>query len=176
MASSRYPTGPTQPSVRPRFAPGVFFAHGAWRHARALGCVVLFAAAVEARGAEVDLGVGADVWTAGNVSGIFSFNAGFLFGVVPSFELGLRTGVFIVTPGSLGTTTGGIPLDLELRGLIRNLYIEGVVGPWFFFAGPAVRAHVGLGFGWRGGPLRFGAEVAYLTDGAQFGLRFAFAF
>jgi hypothetical protein len=35
---------------------------------------------------------------------------------------------------------------------------------------------VAMGFGWLSGPLRLGAEVAYLTPGAQFGVRLAFSF
>jgi hypothetical protein len=60
--------------------------------------------------------------------------------------------------------------------VVGHFYLEGLAGPWFFFSGAVVRAHVGLGFGWRSGPLRLGAEVAYLTGGAEFGARFAFAF
>jgi hypothetical protein len=129
-----------------------------------------------AQAAEVAVGVGADVWTAGNASGLFSFTADVLFTAVPGLELGLRSGIFFVTPGSLGTSTAGIPVDFQLRGVIGKLYLEGIAGPWFFFSGSAVRAHVGMGFGLRTGPFRLGAEVAYLTGGAEFGGRFAFAF
>lgn len=125
---------------------------------------------------EVAVGVGADVWTAGGSSGLFSFNADFLWTALPGLELGARSGLFFVTPGSLASGTAGIPLDIQLRGVVGAFYLEGLFGPWFFFSGTVVRAHVGMGFGWRSGPFRIGAEVAYLTGGAEFGARFAFAF
>jgi len=133
-------------------------------------------AAAPARATEVAVGVGADVWTAGNASGLFSFTADVLFTAVPGLELGARSGLFFVTAGSLGTGTAGIPLDLQIRGVVSHFYLEGLFGPWFFFSGTVVRAHVGMGFGWETGPIRIGAEVAYLTGGAEFGVRFAFAF
>jgi hypothetical protein len=125
---------------------------------------------------EVAVGVGADVWTAGGSSGLFSFTADVLWTALPGLELGARSGLFFVTPGSLDSGTAGIPLDIQIRGVVGAFYLEGMAGPWFFFSGTAVRAHVGMGFGWRTGPLRLGAEVAYLTGGAEFGARFAFAF
>jgi hypothetical protein len=150
------------------------------RHrARLLGGTLLLGtvlAASPARAVEVAVGAGADVWTAGNTSGLFSFTADVLFTAVPGLELGARSGLFFVTAGSLGTATAGIPLDFQIRGVVSHFYIEGLVGPWFFFSGTTVRAHVGMGFGWESGPLRIGAEVAYLTGGAEIGVRFAFAF
>jgi hypothetical protein len=131
---------------------------------------------VPAQASEVAVGVGADVWTAGGSSGLFSFTADFLWTALPGLELGARSGLFFVTPGSLPSGTAGIPLDVQLRGVVGAFYLEGLVGPWFFFSGTVVRAHVGMGFGWRSGPFRIGAEVAYLTGGAEFGARFAFAF
>jgi len=129
-----------------------------------------------ARASEVAAGVGVDVWTAGNVSALFSFTADALWTVLPGLELGARTGLFFVTGGSLGSSTAGIPLDGQIRGVVGHFYLEGLVGPWFFFSGTVVRIHVGMGFGYRTGPIRIGAEVAYLDPGAQFGARFAFAF
>ncbi len=125
---------------------------------------------------EVAVGVGADVWTAGGSSGLFSFTADVLWTALPGLELGARSGLFFVTPGSLDSGTAGIPLDIQIRGVVGAFYLEGMAGPWFFFSGTVVRAHVGMGFGWRHGPIRLGAEVAYLTGGAEFGARFAFAF
>lgn len=150
-----------------------------WRLARhsavtvALGAVLL---GTPVQASEVAVGVGADVWTAGGSSGLFSFTADFLWSALPSLELGARSGLFFVTPGSLDSGTAGIPLDFQLRGVVGAFYLEGMAGPWFFFSGTVVRAHVGMGFGWRPGPFRLGAEVAYLTGGAEFGVRFAFAF
>jgi hypothetical protein len=125
---------------------------------------------------EVAVGVGADIWTARNASGLFSFTADVLWIAVPGLELGARSGLFFLTGGSLDTGTAGIPLDVQVRGVVSSFYLEGLAGPWFFFTSSVVRAHVALGFGWQTGPLRLGAEVAYLTGGAQFGARFAFAF
>jgi hypothetical protein len=149
------------------------------RRARLLGAMLLLGTvltASPARAVEVAVGAGADVWTAGNTSGLFSFTADVLFTAVPGLEFGARSGLFFVTAGSLGTATAGIPLDFQIRGVISHFYIEGLFGPWFFFSGTTVRAHVGMGFGWETGPLRIGAEVAYLTGGAEIGVRFAFAF
>ncbi len=112
---------------------------------------------------EVAVGAGADVWTARNASGLFSFTADVLWSAVPGLELGARSGLFFVTPGSLDSGSAGIPLDVQVRGVISHFYREGLAGPWFFFAGSLVRAHVALGFGWQSRPLRLGAEVAYLT-------------
>ncbi|HXX32248.1 MAG TPA: hypothetical protein VEJ89_16215 [Myxococcaceae bacterium] len=125
---------------------------------------------------EVAVGVGADVWTAGSAAGLFSFTADPLWTVLPGLELGARTGLFFVTNGAPSGGTAGIPLDGQIRGVVGHFYLEGLVGPWFFFAGTVVRIHVGMGFGWQTGPIRIGAEVAYLDPGAQFGARFAFAF
>jgi hypothetical protein len=149
------------------------------RRARLASCALFLGVALGAAPAsaiEVAVGVGADVWTAGNASGLFSFTADVLFTAVPGLELGARSGLFFVTAGSLGTGTAGIPLDAQVRGVVGPFYLEGLFGPWFFFSGTVVRAHVGMGFGWQSGPLRIGAEVAYLTGGAEFGVRFAFAF
>jgi hypothetical protein len=132
--------------------------------------------ATPSQASEVAVGVGADIWTAGGSSGLFSFTADFLWTALPGFELGARSGLFFVTPGSLDSGTAGIPLDIQLRGVVGAFYLEGMAGPWFFFSGTVVRAHVGMGFGWRSGPFRIGAEVAYLTGGAELGARFAFAF
>jgi hypothetical protein len=150
-----------------------------FRLARLTASTVVLAGALlsaPADATEVAVGVGADVWTAGGSSGIFSFTADFLWTALPGLELGGRSGLFFVTPGSLESGTAGIPLDIQVRGVVGPFYLEGLVGPWFFFSGTVVRAHVGMGFGWRSGPFRLGAEVAYLTGGAEFGARFAFAF
>ena len=138
-----------------------------------LGIVLLCASA---HATEVAVGVGVDLWTAGSSSAVFSFTADPLWTLFEGLEVGARTGLFFVTPGSLGTGAAGIPLDVQIRGVVGHFYIEGLAGPWFFFTGDVVRAHVAMGFGWQTGPIRLGAEVAYLTGGAQLGARFAFAF
>jgi predicted small secreted protein len=136
----------------------------------------LVLAATSAPATETVGGVGADVWTAGNVSALLSVTADQLWTVLPQLELGVRTGLFFVTSGSLGTYTGGIPLDGQVRFVSSHFYWDGLVGPWLFFSGTVARLHLGMGFGVQSGPLRAGAEVAYLYPGAQFGVRIAFTF
>ncbi|HMK73068.1 MAG TPA: hypothetical protein VK454_06995 [Myxococcaceae bacterium] len=147
--------------------------HGGASAALVLGMLLLPS---PARASEVAVVVGADVWTAGSAAGLFSFTADPLWTVLPGLELGARTGLFFVTSGAPSGSTAGIPLDGQIRGVVGHFYLEGLVGPWFFFSGTAVRIHVAMGFGYRTGPIRIGAEVAYLDPGAQFGARFAFAF
>lgn len=82
--------------------------------------------------------------------------------------------------GGLLTTSSptlGVPLDFGLRITPGNrLYLEGLIGPWIFFQGDAVRGHAGFGFGLEGRDVSFGVEVGTLSFsngmvGARLGFR-----
>lgn len=115
------------------------------------------------------LGLGADYWF--EQTGIFSLTLGIYQPVMHRFAVGGRFGLGLVTSPS----TVNMPLDMVLRfGLGRMYYLEGVVGPWIFFRGTTVRAHVGGGFGVDIGKLSIGAELAYLDPNAILGIRLGF--
>jgi hypothetical protein len=121
-----------------------------------------------AQAAYYRLGLGADYWF--EKSGLFNLTLGVYEPVVRHFSVGGRFGAAYVTDPS----TVALPLDLVLHGDIGRMYLEGVVGPWIFFTGTAVRAHVGAGFGLHTRHLSVGLELAYLDPNAIIGLRLAF--
>ena len=63
----------------------------------------------------------------------------------------LRPSSSAVKPGFLLTTSdqipAGIPVDFKARLTAGSVYVDGFVGPWFFFKGDVVRLHVGHGRG-----------------------------
>jgi hypothetical protein len=124
-----------------------------------------------AQAQEFDLGVGADYWTEGGGIGLFTFGLDALWRVAPGFQLGLKPGFLLTTSSG---AQAGIPLDFKMRLTVGRVYVDGFAGPWFFFTGDAVRAHVGMGAGIRFGRLLVGGEVSYLSSGATFGGRLAF--
>ena len=124
-----------------------------------------------AQAQEFDLGFGADFWTAGSGAGLFTFGLDALWRVAPGFQLGLKPGLLLTTASD---AQAGIPLDFKFRLTVGRVYVDGFAGPWFFFKGTVVRAHVGMGAGFRFGRILVGGEVSYLTDGATFGGRIAF--
>lgn len=131
----------------------------------------LAAAPRAAEAQEFDLGAGADYWTASPGLGLFTFGLDVLWRVAPGFQLGFKPGFFLTTSS---TVPAGIPLDFKLRVNVGQAYVDGFVGPWFFFKGDVVHAHVGMGAGWRFGRLLVGGEVSYLNPGAVFGGRIGF--
>jgi len=137
-----------------------------WLLLGVLGALALAPRAAEAQ--EFDLGAGADYWTASPGMAIFSFGLDALWRVDPAFQLGVKPGFFLTTSSS---TTAGIPLDFKVRLTAGSVYVDGFVGPWFFFQGDVVRVHVGMGAGLRFGRLLVGGEVSYLNPGATFGGR-----
>ena len=94
-----------------------------------------------------------------------------LWRVAPGFQLGFKPGFFLTTSSDL---PAGIPIDFKLRVNVDRVYVDGFVGPWFFFKGDVARIHVGMGAGLRFGRLLLGGEVSYLNDGATFGGRIGF--
>jgi hypothetical protein len=91
--------------------------------------------------------------------------------VAPGFQLGLKPGFFLTTSSDI---PAGIPLDFKLRVNVSQVYVDGFIGPWFFFKGDVARIHVGMGAGIRLGRLLVGGEVSYLNNGATFGGRIGF--
>ena len=142
------------------------------RLVRSLVLALTMVAALAPRPAEAAayrLGVGANYWF--EKSGIFDLTLAITTPVAPRFSVGGRFGAAIVTAPS----TAALPLDLVLRGTFRRAYVEGVAGPWIFFEGDAVRAHVGLGIGLRARKVSAGIELAYLDPNAILGLKMSFA-
>ena len=114
---------------------------------------------------EFDLTATAGVWTAGPSYGLFTFGLDALWKVAPGFQLGFKPGFLLTTSGDI---PAGIPLDGKARLNVGPVYVDGFVGPWFFFKGDVVRFHAGMGAGVRLGRFMVGGEVAYLHDGATF--------
>jgi hypothetical protein len=115
------------------------------------------------------LGLGADYWF--DQSGIFEVMLGIYQPVMHRFSVGGRFGLGLVTSPS----TAAMPLDLALHFDIgRMYYLEGLVGPWIFFKGSTLRAHVGGGFGVEISKLSIGFELAYLDPNAMLGVRLSF--
>ena len=140
-----------------------------WLLLGVLGALALAPRPVQ--GQEFDLGVGADFWTEGSGVGLFTFALDALWRVAPDFQLGFKPGLLLTTASE---AQAGIPLDFKMRLGVGKAYVDGFAGPWFFFKGTAVRAHVGVGAGVRLGRLLLGGEVSYLSSGATFGGRLAF--
>ncbi len=141
------------------------------RLARSFVLALTLVAVVAPRPAEAAayrLGVGANYWF--EKSGIFDLTLAITTPVAPRFSVGGRFGAALVTSPS----TAALPLDLVLRGTFRRVYVEGVAGPWIFFEGDAVRAHVGLGIGLRARSISAGVELAYLDPNAILGLKVSF--
>jgi len=103
--------------------------------------------------------------------GIFSFGLDALWRVAPGFQLGFKPGFFLTTSGDI---PAGIPIDFKARLNVGSVYVDGLIGPWFFFKGDVARIHVGMGAGFRFGRLLLGGEVSYLNNGATFGGRIGF--
>jgi hypothetical protein len=120
--------------------------------------------------ADTRLGLGADYLT--DNRGIFQLTLSADTPLARSIAVGGRVGAMLVTGPVVGA-----PLDVFLRINLGRVYVDGLVGPWFFFSGPdSVRLHGGLGFGLRTTRrMSFGMEVGGLSaGGALIGLRLAF--
>ncbi len=119
--------------------------------------------------ADTRLGLGADYLT--DDHGIFQLTLSGDTPLARGLTVGGRVGALLESGPFLGA-----PLDLFLRIHLGRIYVDGLVGPWFFFAGPdAVRLHGGLGFGLLTRGFNFGLEVGGLSaGGGLIGLRLAF--
>jgi|GraSoi2013_100cm_1033763.scaffolds.fasta_scaffold66602_2 hypothetical protein len=119
--------------------------------------------------AETRLGIGADYLTDNN--GILQLTLSGDTPLARAITVGGRVGALLESGPFLGA-----PLDVFLRIHLGRIYVDGLIGPWFFFAGPdAVRLHGGLGFGLLTRGFNFGLEVGGLSaSGGLVGLRLAF--
>jgi hypothetical protein len=119
----------------------------------------------------IRLGLGADYWL--EKTATFQFTLGVDTPLAGPLTIGGRFGALLVT----APNTLGIPLDLVLHAnLNRDVYIEGLVGPWILFQGDTFRAHGAFGFGLQGRALSFGVEVGYLSPKPTVGLRLGYRF
>jgi hypothetical protein len=119
--------------------------------------------------AETRLGLGGDYLT--DNRGLFQLTLSADAPLARAIAVGGRVGALLVTGPVVGA-----PIDAFLRIHLGRVYLDGLVGPWFFFSGSdAVRLHGGLGFGLLTRGLSFGLEVGGLSaGGALIGLRLAF--
>lgn len=175
----------SRPILEPVEAPGQSTARVSARTARAgrrrtpralgvaLGAVLVAAIALapaRADAASLRLGLGANYWF--TQQGVFDVDLAVTARVAPILSVGGRFGAALVTNGPVLA----VPLDLLLHFPIERLYLEAMAGPWIFFEGDAVRAHVAIGFGLTSGPISVGLEAGYLDPrgiiGARFGYRF----
>lgn len=129
------------------------------------------AAALLARPAEasVQLGLGADYWFDPEL-GALQLTLAADTPLARRATIGGRFGVVVTS----GPNEVGVPIDLRLRIRGRRLYFDGLVGPWIFFDGDALRIHAALGFGILSGSMSFGLEVGWLDPTATAGVRLAF--
>ena len=137
-----------------------------WLLLGVLGALAVAPRAAQAQ--EFDLVGGADYWTVSPGMGLFTFGLDTLWRVAPNFQLGLKPGFLLTTSSEI---PAGIPLDFKARLTAGTVYVDGFLGPWFFFKGDVVRFHAGMGAGLRFGRLLVGGEVSYLSPGATFGAR-----
>ena len=104
--------------------------------------------------------------------GLFSLTLAADTPLADRLSVGGRFGALVTS----APTTVGAPIDLFLRARIDRAYLEGLIGPWIFFSGDAVRGHAGIGFGLttRSG-VELGAEVGWLSfSRAMIGARLGF--
>jgi hypothetical protein len=133
---------------------------------------VALLAAVPSSAAVVRLGLGADYLV--GETGEFNLTLAVGAHLTRYLQLGGRFGLLVVTESP---NFFGVPVDLFLRANLADtrVYVEGLVGPWFYFVNPdPVRAHVAFGFGVRAGPVQLGVEAGYVTDNGMVGIRIAF--
>jgi hypothetical protein len=115
--------------------------------------------------ASIRLGFGADYWFTGTSE--FNFTATPTLSLTPGVSLGGRFGMLLV--GS--PATAGVPLDLQLRISIQQLYLEGSFGPWILFADHPFHTHGAFGFGLQTGIVSLGVEAGWLDPNALLGIR-----
>lgn len=135
---------------------------------RKLGTIALLISALvpsPAAAASIRLGLGADYWFNGH--GEFNFTLAPMASLSRAVSVGARLGVLLVT----APATAGLPLDIQLRISIQQLYIEGSGGPWILFTDSPVRAHGAFGFGLQSGIVSFGVEAGWLDPSALLGAR-----
>jgi hypothetical protein len=122
--------------------------------------------------ADTRLGLNADYVT--DNTGMFQMTLGADAYLAYPLALGARGGIMFLS-NSDGSAVGA-PVDVYLRFAPYRFYLEGMVGPWFFFSGdPAAVLHAGIGVGVRTRWVDAGFEAGGLSTGESlFGVRFAF--
>jgi hypothetical protein len=119
--------------------------------------------------AETRLGLGGDYLSDNH--GMFQLTLSADTPLARAIAVGGRVGALLMSGPVFGA-----PLDVFLRIRLDRIYLDGLVGPWFFFSGgDGVRLHGGLGFGLLTRGFNLGLEVGGLSaGGALIGLRLAF--
>ncbi|HVO19704.1 MAG TPA: hypothetical protein VMU15_10635 [Anaeromyxobacter sp.] len=138
-------------------------------------CSILGAALLWAHPARAgsEASVGADFLVDDNAGGFLGTLA-LDTGLARHVTAGVRFGLFMES----GPTRLGFPADLRIRFRVhRNVYIDGLAGPWVVFGGDQhLRFHAGVGAGiilLR--KVTFGAELGYLDPSSMIGVRLGFA-
>ena len=143
------------------------------RIALAVASLALLAAAHPAS-AGTQLGLGGD-WITEPEAGALQLTLAVDRPLARGVTLGGRFGALIATD-EIGPA---VPVDLRLRFRVERVYVDGLVGPWFFFddGEDSVRLHAAIGFGvvQRGG-MQVGLEVGYVDPSAMIGIRLAWPF
>ncbi len=136
------------------------------RRSQAKSCLLLLVGLTPSTAAaSIGLGFGADYWFNGTSE--FNFTAAPMLSLTPGVSLGGRFGMLLVS----SPATAGVPLDLQLRISIRQLYLEGSFGPWILFADHPVHTHAAFGFGLQTGIVSLGVEAGWLDPSALLGVR-----
>jgi hypothetical protein len=144
------------------------------RSARGVLVAAVVLTATPSSAAVVRLGLGADYLV--DVAGEFNLTLAVGGYLTRYLQVGGRFGALVVTDSP---NFFGVPVDLFLRANLADtrVYVEGLVGPWFYFLSPdpePVRFHAAFGFGIRAGPVQFGIEAGYVSDNGIIGIRIAF--
>jgi hypothetical protein len=143
------------------------------RLARGVLVAAALLAATPSSAAVVRLGLGADYLV--GATGEFNLTLAVGAHLTRYVQVGGRFGLLVVTESP---NFFGAPVDLFLRANLADtrVYVEGLIGPWFYFVNipDPVRFHAAFGFGIRAGPVQFGLEAGYVTDNGIVGIRIAF--
>jgi hypothetical protein len=135
--------------------------------------LVLALALADARPAEATtlrLGLEGSYWFVHE--GVFNIDFAVTVPIASFLSVGGRFGGALVT----GRPLIAVPLDLLLHIPLQRVYLEVAGGPWIFFEGDTIRAHVTFGFGLTTGPFSFGVEAGYLDPRGIIGGRFGYRF
>jgi hypothetical protein len=140
---------------------------------RTVAALLLLAALAAPRAlASARLGLGADYVF--DQTGLFSLTLAGDLPVARRISVTGRAGALVTS----SPATAGVPLDAGVRVRLGRAYLEGLIGPWIFFSGEAVRGHAAFGLGIEGRSAFVGAEVGALGFsggaailGARFGLK-----
>ena len=132
---------------------------------------VLCCAAPSVARADVRLQLGADYWREPR-NGFVTLTLAVDGPIARYLHVGGRFGALVTgSPNAFG-----VPVDLFLRAHLGEgrVYLEGLLGPWFFYPSALdMKFHGAFGFGLQSGGLVFGLEVGWV-DAPHAGLRLGF--